>query len=49
MNKTDKELAVELATAIIQSWNGSDHANPIRPSDAVDVATACYSAIKGWA
>ena len=48
MNKTDRELAVELAVAIIQSWNGAEHTNAIQPSDAIRIANDCYSAVKGW-
>lgn len=48
MNKTDKELAIELAVAIIQSWNAADGTKPARPSEAVQIANDCYSAVKGW-
>lgn len=48
MNKTDKELAVELAIAIMQSWNAAEHTSAIKPSDAIGIANNCYSAIKGW-
>ena len=48
MNKTDKELAVELAIAVIQGWDSRNGTTPINQNQAVAIADTFYKAIKNW-
>lgn len=37
MDKSNKELAVELTIAYIQSWNAKNSTNAIKTDDAIDI------------
>jgi hypothetical protein len=47
MPKTDKELAIELTIAYIQSWNSAKIApTPMSADDVVDLVTCLHKAVK---
>jgi|GEM_PF-2148598 len=43
--KTDKELAVELTMAYVQSWNAKENTQPIKADLLIDIYKAVYEAI----
>ncbi|WP_154696080.1 hypothetical protein [Clostridium botulinum] len=45
MNKTDKELAVELTSNFLASWNSNQHAGVIQSDSAVNIFNNFYKAI----
>lgn len=45
MNKTDKELTVEIVNTIITSWNGNPKNQPCTLEDILNIINSVYDTI----
>ena len=45
MNKTDKELTVEVVNTFVEAWNGKSNTNALNADNLVDLIKCVYNTI----